>query len=338
MPEPMPFAVAELEPAHQDPIASQKWGTQGLVVPIMGEKTLLALLVLGGRRVDRPFTTEDRVLARVAASHAGQAMQNAQLYDEVRRLLHEQEEARAQLIQVEKLSALGRLAATISHEINNPLQAVQSCLTLAQEEMDGGRRRDKVNRYLKTAGAEVDRVSGIVRRMRDYYRPAQERLQPTDLGAVLDSVLDLSGKELQHRNIAVERLNGSDLPMVQANPDHLRQVFLNLILNAVDAMPSGGTLRIRTRPGQIQHGSAEGTKPAVCVEISDTGSGMPAEIQAHLFEPFVTTKEEGAGLGLSISYGIIEAHNGQISVSSEEGLGTTFSILLPVVPQQSLGA
>jgi PAS domain S-box-containing protein len=336
--EPTPFAVEELMPVNRDPESAQAWGAHGLVVPIMGEKSLLALLVLGGRRADRPFTDEDRVLARVVASHAGQAMQNAQLYDEVRRLLHEQEEARAHMIQIEKLGALGRLAATIAHEINNPLQAVQSCLTLAQEEMDGRRRRDRMDRYLEVAGKEVERVSAIVGQMRDYYRPANERLQPTDLRVVLDSVLDLSGKELQHRNIAVERLDGSDLPMVQANPDHLRQVFLNLTLNAMDAMPAGGMLRVRTSPGQMQAGTGELAQAAVCVEISDTGHGMSPEIQARLFEPFVTTKEQGAGLGLSISYSIIEAHHGQISVTSEVGSGTTFSILLPVAPPQRLDA
>jgi len=330
--KPMPFAVEELKPVIHDLEPAAEWGAHGLVVPIWGEKALLALLVLGGRRVDQPFTDEDQALARVAASHVGQAMQNAQLYDEVRRLLNEQEQTRAQLIQIEKLGALGRLAATIAHEINNPLQAVESCLTLVQEEIDGDQRRDKMDRYLDVAGGEVSRISAIVRRMRDYYRPAHERLQPTDLRVVLDSILDLSGKELQHHHITVERLDSSDLPLVQANPDHLKQVFLNLVLNAVDAMPTGGMLRVRTSLGQIQAGGSEEPQPAVHVEISDTGQGMPPEIQARLFEPFFTTKEQGAGLGLSISYNIIEAHNGQISVTSEEGVGTSFSILLPVAP------
>jgi PAS domain S-box-containing protein len=310
----------------------QQGGVQGVFVPIWGESALLAVMVLGGRRSDRPFTDEDWVLAEVAASHAGQAMQNAWLYDEVRRLLDEQEQTRAQLIQVEKLSALGRLAATMAHEINNPLQAVQNSLTLIEEEMDGGQHRDKVERYLKIATGEVERISAIVRRMRDYYRPTRERLQPTDLLAVLDSVLELSDNELQHRHVAVERLDGHDLPMVQANPDHLKQVFLNLVLNAVDAMPSGGTLRVTTSQGQIQPEGAPQPQPAVRVEISDTGHGMPLEVLDQLFEPFFTTKEQGAGLGLSISFSIIEAHNGQITVTSKVGSGTTFHILLPVTP------
>ncbi len=330
--EPMPFAFEGLKPVSHTLELAEEGSAHNLVIPIWGEKSLLAVLVLGGRRADRPFTDEDRALAQVAADHAGQAMQNAQLYDEVRRLLHEQEQTRVQLIQIEKLGALGRLAATVAHEINNPLQAVEGCLTLVQEEMDGSQRRDKLDRYLEVAKGETGRISTIVRRMRDYYRPAHERLQPTDLRAVLDSVLGLSGKELQYRHITVERLDSSELPLVQANPDHLKQVFLNLILNAVDAMPGGGNLRIRTSLHQIQPAGGEPPQPAVRVEISDTGLGMPPEIQARLFEPFFTTKEQGAGLGLSVTYGIIEAHNGQISVTSEVGSGTTFSILLPAAP------
>lgn len=330
--EPVPFTAEGPELGNQDRELAQQDGAHGLLVPIWGENALLAVLVLGGRRSDRPFTDEDWVLAQVAARHAGQAMQNAQLYDEVRRLLHEQEQTRAQLIKIEKLSALGRLAATMAHEINNPLQAVQNSLTLIEEEMDGSQRRDKVDRYLEVAGGEVERISAIVRRMRDYYRPTHERLQPTDLLAVLDSVLDLSGRELQHCHVTVERLGCSDLPKVQANPDHLKQVFLNLVLNAVDSMPTGGTLRVFTSQDQIQPEGAPRPQPAVRVEISDTGHGMPPETLARLFEPFFTTKEQGAGLGLSISYSIIEAHNGQITVASEVGSGTTFCILLPVTP------
>jgi signal transduction histidine kinase len=330
--EAAPLSAAELPRICRGPEPATGSGADGLLIPVLGENALLALLVLAGRSVDQPYTDEDRALAQVAADHAGQAMQNAQLYAEVRRLLHEQEQARAQLIQVEKMSALGRLAATIAHEINNPLQAIENYWTLIHEEMDGEQRRAKLDRYLQVVGGEVERISAIVRRMRDYYRPARERLSPTDLGAVLDSVLDLTAKELQHHHIAVERLDSGDLPRVQANPDHLKQVFLNLILNAIDAMPTGGELRIRGSLAELQRGSGEQRQPAVRIEIADTGHGIPPEIQARLFEPFVTTKEQGAGLGLSVSYGIIEAHNGQISVSCEEGVSTTFSILLPVAP------
>jgi two-component system NtrC family sensor kinase len=160
---------------------------------------------------------------------------------------------------------------------------------------------------------------------------------PTDVHFVLLSVLELANKQLQHSGVTVERQWAADLPLIQANPDHLKQVFLNLVLNAIDAMPQGGMLRISTAVDWI-HGDNSGSGSAtlglpiqaVRIEFNDTGAGMSPEVQSRLFEPFFTSKEHGSGLGLSISYGIIEAHNGQIRVQSQEGVGTTFTILLPV--------
>jgi len=121
------------------------------------------------------------------------------------------------------------------------------------------------------------------------------------------------------------------LPMIEANPSYLKQVFLNLVLNAVDAMSEhGGTLRVRTALDQMQSPREKQQVPAVRIEFTDTGIGMPPEVMAHLFEPFVTAKKDGTGLGLSISYGIIEAHDGQISATSQVGVGSSFTILLPV--------
>jgi len=222
------------------------------------------------------------------------------------------------------------LVASIAHEINNPLQAVQGCLTLAEEELEDDRRPEKLGRYMSIAGGEIDRISAIVRRMRDFYRPAREKMEPTNLHAVLGSVLELVNKQLQHSDVTVEREWAEGLPKVQANDDQLKQVFLNLVLNAIDAMPEGGTLHVSTALGQIQADSGKQPRAAARIEFTDTGAGIPAEVLPHLFEPFYTTKEHGSGLGLSVSYGIIEAHGGQIMVKSQAGVGTTFTILLAV--------
>lgn len=235
-----------------------------------------------------------------------------------------------QLLHSEKMAALGRLGASIAHEINNPLQSVQNCLTLLGEELQDRQRPDKLNQYLGVVGSEIERISAIVSRMRSFYRPEHRGVQPTSLHAVLASVLGLAGKQLQHSNVAVERELTEELPTIQANPDHLKQVFLNLVLNAIDAMPGGGTLRISTAEDRVEAARGERSLPAVRVEFSDTGEGMPPEILSRIFEPFFTTREEGTGLGLSISYGIIESHNGHISATSQVGVGTTFTILLPV--------
>ncbi len=300
-----------------------------MAVPLLARDRDIGVIEIASSEPGAYTNSELRTLQAIASTLTI-ALENASLYDELRKLLHEREHAQTQLIHAEKMTALGRLVASIAHEINNPLQAVQTYLTLSQEELGGGRRIEKVNRYLNTVGDEIDRIAIIVRRMRDFYRPAREELQPTYLHAVLESVLELTNKQLQHSRVTVERVWANYLPEIQANPDHLKQVFLNLVLNGIDAMTTGGTLRISTDLDQISINNKQKVLAAVRVEFSDTGEGMPPEISSRIFEPFFTTKERGSGLGLSISYGLIQSHNGKITVESHVGLGTTFTIILPV--------
>lgn len=293
-----------------------------LAVPLITKDRVIGVIEVINK-VDGTFDAHDRELLEALASSAAIAIDNAHLYQELIDQLQMLRKTQAQLIQSEKMAALGRLIASISHEINNPLQSIQGCLTLAKEELDDGVRVDKMLRYLNVAEDEIERIAAIVRRVRDFYRPSNQEQVPTDLHETLESVLVLAGKQLQHSRVTAECIWQPGLPRVHANADHLKQVFLNLTLNAIDAMPNGGTLTIRT---MLNH-------PAIAIEFSDTGTGMSAETQARLFEPFFTTKPHGSGLGLSISYGIIEAHHGQILVTSELGKGTTFTILLPVEPR-----
>lgn len=310
--------------------------TQSLVgTPLLYHEELIGVLEIVNRRRGE-FTADDLKMLEAVATVAAVAIENARLFtatqervDELAELhanlqtvLAEQEQTQAQLLQAEKLSALGRLAASIAHEINNPLQAVLGCLRLSEEELAGSFRKDKLERHLEVAVTEVRRVSVIVHRMHDFYRQARTELQPTDLHAVLESVLELSNKQLQHGHISVSREFAETLPLLNVNPDHLKQVFLNLVINAIDAMPEGGELRITTLQCE--------SPPGVCIVFSDTGCGMSQETLSHLFEPFFTTKSHGAGLGLSISYGIVEQHKGQITVQSQPGQGATFTITLPV--------
>ncbi|MDY7077653.1 MAG: GAF domain-containing protein [Chloroflexota bacterium] len=312
------------------PLSSQMHAL--MAVPLTTPERTVGIIEVASSEHGVYGSVELNILQAIASTLAV-ALENAGLYDELKALLREREEAQVQLIHSEKMAALGRLVASIAHEVNNPLQAVQSCLTLTGEELLGRRRPEKLNQYLGIAESEIERISVIVRRMRDFYRPARTGWQPTDVHAVLESVLALSGKQLQHSNVIVERCfqqGAVGLPEIQANPDHLKQVFLNLVLNAIDAMPEGGTLRISTAFDQMQFPIASGGGAAVRIEFSDTGVGIPPERQARTFEPFFTTKEQGSGLGLSISYGIVESHNGEITVTSQVGVGTTFTILLPV--------
>ena len=290
-----------------------------LAVPLIAKDHIIGVLEVINK-VDGAFNAHDRELLEALANSAAVAIDNARLYQEMIDQIQVLRATQVKLIHSEKMGALGRLIASISHEINNPLQSIQGCLTLAKEELEGPTRPEKIERYLDIAEDEIDRIATIVRRVRDFYRPSGQEHTPIDLHQTLEGVLELSGKELQHSYVNVERIWDPAIPLVVANPDHLKQVFLNLVINAIDAMPEGGDLTIRTI---LDHES-------VSIEFTDTGVGMPPDVQARLFEPFFTTKPHGSGLGLSISYGIIQEHNGQILVQSEVGKGTTFTIILPI--------
>ncbi|MEE8391073.1 MAG: GAF domain-containing protein [Anaerolineae bacterium] len=300
-----------------------------LAVPLEYKESVIGVIE-AVNKIDKPFDEHDLDLLIALANSAAGAIENARLFEAEREQRKLVEQSQAQLIHAEKMAALGRLAASIAHEINNPLQAVQGYVALAGEKVDGVEGWEQLARYLDIANTEIDRISNIVAHMREFYRPEQAGFYATDLHAVLEDVLELCGKQLQHSKIAIEREWESDLPTVWASADQLKQVFLNLALNAIDAMPKGGTLRICTAFENPVFSASEATKTGFLrVELSDTGEGIPPEMLPRLFEPFVTTKEKGTGLGLSISYGIIQAHGGEITVTSRVNVGSTFTVLLP---------
>jgi two-component system, NtrC family, sensor kinase len=221
--------------------------------------------------------------------------------------------------------------ASIAHEINNPLQAVEGCLMLAQSDVEESRlleadRAEAILHDLDVAATEVARIARLVERLHDFYRPTRTGLQPVELDAAVDAVLALTAKQLQHSNVTVVRHVSRPL-QVTTNVDQLKQVILNLVLNAVDAMPQGGTLTISTRLDLLT--DEQYSRPAVRLDLADTGHGIPAENLARIFEPFFTTKEHGSGLGLSISHELIKALGGEMSAASQVDVGTTFTIRLP---------
>jgi two-component system NtrC family sensor kinase len=268
------------------------------------------------------------LLNSIAASVAI-AIENARLYAEVKDFADELARSQAQLIQSEKLAATGKLAATIAHELNNPLQAVQSCIYLVADQTDPD-GHDK--QYLDIAREELGRMARIVGRMLDFYRPSDEGRIPTDINFLLEDVIALVRKRLQQGGIEMDLELAPDMPLIVATGDHLKQVFLNMVINALEAMPQGGRLEMITRyisePDAREKASVDAG--FVEIEFADTGVGIPAEYINNIFDPFYTTKSKGMGLGLSVSYGIVERHGGQIQVESKMGEGTTFIVRLPV--------
>jgi two-component system, NtrC family, sensor kinase len=230
-----------------------------------------------------------------------------------------EKELRAQMIQSQKLAATGRLAASLAHEINNPLQAIQACIELAQSNPGDSAKQE---RYLTLANEELARVASLVQQMLSFSRPANAEFKSTDIRTVVEDILSLSAKRLQHAQVQVRIDWEPGVPRVNGATNQLHQMFLNLILNAMEAMPQGGLLQIRGYPYDDGHW--------VAVAFSDSGVGIPPDALDKIFEPFYTTKAEGTGLGLSVCHNIVSSHNGRISVDSTVGKGSTFTVLLPV--------
>ena len=273
-------------------------------------------------KVGGAFSEGDVQVLEALARSAAIALVNAQSYQAERELRKLVEQSRVQVAQSEKLAATGRLAATFAHEVNNPLQAIYNCLQMMRDfQLEPEEQRE----CLQIAIQEVERLTGTVSRVLDLTRRRQQETRPVQLNEVIERVLVLTGKYLQHRHIALQKDLAPDLPPTPAVPDELVQVFLNLVLNAADAMPEGGMLRVTSRLAD---------NGRLAVALSDTGCGIPPEHLDRIFEPFFSTKEGGTGMGLNISSDVIKQHGGEITVKSQVGQGTTFTVCLPRVARR----
>ena len=289
-----------------------------LCVPLkVKDKIIGAIEVIN--KLDGQFDEKDLWLLNYMAGSVAIALENVRLYTELSDFTRELEKSHAQLVQAEKLAAMGRLAASIAHEINNPLQAIHNCLHLTLKKR---LNEEKKTRYLGMAQEEVERLITIVQRMLEFYRPSREGMAPTNVHTIIENVLALSSKRLQHGKITVTKKLAPNLPTINAVSDQLKQVFLNIVINAIEAMQQGGKLCIETKL------SEDGDW--LSVAFTDTGLGLSEKEQENIFEPFFTTKVTGTGLGLSVSYGIVERHGGRIEVQSGLGEGATFTVYLPL--------
>lgn len=234
-----------------------------------------------------------------------------------------------QIAQTEKIAAVGKLAAGVMHEINNPLATIGACaeaVALRVNDLPAG-VRESMEQYLRIIDSELDRCKSIVDGLLDFSRPKARFKKTIDLNQIVDDALFLVKHHDRFRGIILRRQLSEQVPNITANPEQLTQVFLALMLNALDSMEPGGTLTVKT--------SRSTEHPAeVVAELTDTGKGIPESDLPKIFEPFFTTKEpgQGTGLGLAICYGLVAQHRGRLSVDSQLGQGTTFRVFLPVSP------
>ncbi|MDY6967263.1 MAG: PAS domain S-box protein [Spirochaetota bacterium] len=228
-------------------------------------------------------------------------------------------ETQLQLLQSEKLAAMGRLTSQIAHELNNPIYGIMNTLELLKTEIPTNSTRRKI---LDMSISEIERVSEMLHNMLSFSKPKEEERRNIDINKLLKDIMLFHEKQLSESNIEIISDFNPNLPNIQASPNQIRQLILNIINNARDAMPNGGRLMIGT--------SSEDNN--IIINIKDTGIGMPEIIKDKIFEAFFTTKHEikGVGLGLSVCYGIVKDHGGDIIVISEVGKGSTFSIVLPL--------
>ncbi|MFB0547209.1 MAG: ATP-binding protein, partial [Anaerolineae bacterium] len=301
-----------------------------LNVPLKVQDKVVGVLSVDNRSTDHPFKENDLYLLSALADYAAIAIENARLYEELRRFASELEQrveqrteelrkAQEQLLQAEKLAAIGQLAAGVAHEINNPIGVILGFAQVISKKLT---EDDPLSNPLATVEKEALRCKSIVQNLLDFARRSEPALRPINVNTVLEATCALVEHKFSSQNVEIIKGYDPNLPEIMADENQLQQVFVNIILNAFQAMPGGGELRITTR----RMGSE------VQILFSDTGVGISPENLKRIFDPFFTTKEvgQGTGLGLSVSYGIIEQHNGTIEVESRVGVGSTFTIKLPL--------
>ena len=317
----------------------------GAVVGLIARRTVVrpvAKLVDATRAVaSGDFTTEIRVattselgaleqsfnemIAALSKARAERQALLATLEQQVEDRTAALKEAQAQLVQSEKLSSLGRLAASIAHEINNPLAGILTYAKLLIRMLDSGHidepTRTTSVRHLKLVQRETERCTAIVRNLLDFARQRPLSLKDTDVVAVLEEAVSLVGHQAALKGLTIFK-DAKPVPLIKADAGQLRQAIVNIMLNGFEAMQGGGSLNLRCGL------AADGKQIELVCE--DTGVGIPPDRLAKIFDPFFSTKEMGTGLGLSVVYGIVERHGGTIDIRSEVGRGTTVAIRLPL--------
>ena len=293
------------------------------------------ILILGRKISGRPYSEQDLELLETLANQAAIALDNARLHQEVknwgkelsRKVKEKSEElkqSQAQLFQSEKLAGIGQLAAGIAHEIRNPLGIIATSLYYLNDVLP--EKREDVKRHLEIMGAEINRCESIISNLLEFSRKSTQEFESIDVNQLLNITLPLVEKDLFVRDIKlIKKFRHS--PIIKANMDEMKQVFLNLILNATQAMPRGGRLDIATSVSKNER---------VRIQVADSGTGIPEKHLSKIFDPFFTTKApgEGTGLGLTLVHTIIERWEGTIEVKSQGAKGTIFTIEFPIFKEE----
>ncbi|MDM8522385.1 ATP-binding protein [Desulfococcaceae bacterium HSG8] len=327
--------VVDNLPRANDPYVDSLFFNEGLLysayIPLVSKGNPVGMMCVSSRYKFK-FSGDCVEFLTAVGNQIGIAVDNANLYENLKLAYNELKEAQEQVIRTEKMASLGKLAATIAHEINNPLAAVLTYIKLLIKLITLGRftpeRMEDISRYLNTMESETARCGEIVKNLLAFSRQSKITIKPYSIEEIIDRSMILIAHDLELKDIRIVKEIESDIPLIQCDFRQIQQTLLNLMGNASEAMTGGGTLTVTAKHSE--------KGDFLEILISDTGCGISEENLKNIFEPFFTTKEEGkgVGLGLSVVYGIISKHNGSVRVESEPGKGSTFKVCLPVHSHQ----
>jgi len=284
-------------------------------IPFISKGQLIGMINLSHKFNRDIYSHEDIELLSTLANQTAVAVENAKLYEDLKK-------SKSYIRRADRLASLGTLTAGLAHEIRNPLVAIKTLTQLLPERLDDEEFR---NQFLQIASGEVDRISSLVTELLDFARPSDPKLELEDINAILDGMILLVSTETKKKQINITKNYSSDIPTIQIDREQIKQVFLNILLNAIEATSENGKITVKTRSF-----TKPGGEPYVQIEFTDTGYGIPEEYLEDIFNPFFTTKSTGSGLGLSISSQIVHEHRGYIDVESQRDKGSSFFINLPV--------
>jgi signal transduction histidine kinase len=289
-------------------------------IPFISKGQLVGMMNLGYKFTKDIYSHEDIELLTTLANQTAIAIENARLYEDLKR-------SKSYIRRADRLASLGTLTAGLAHEIRNPMVAIKTLTQLLPERLDDEEFRSQ---FLKIASGEVDRISSLVSELLDFARPSDPRWELEDINAILEGMILLISTATKKKLITIIKDYGSNLPPIQIDREQIKQVILNILLNAIDATSENGKITVKTR-SFIKPGG----EPYIQIEFADTGCGIPSEHLEDIFNPFFTTKATGSGLGLSISNQIVQDHKGYIDVESRLEKGSSFFINLPVHQEHS---
>jgi len=305
-----------------------------ICVPISRNNRKIGAILLESNKKEDSFSEDNLPLLRAFADGVGLAISKAQSHHMLKQKYSRLEEntltmavAYPQLLQSEKLATVGELAGSIAHEINNPLMTIMARTDILLSKIDP---RDPIYNSIDVIDKQVERISKLVQGILEFARMSRSEFKPQSITQIIGESILLTENHLKNHNVVLERSLKNDLPRVLADKNRLQQVFLNLITNAAQAMSEGGTLTVSTGSSVDRLGDER-----VLVSFKDTGCGIKMEELGKIFDSFYTTKETGTGLGLAISKRIVDEHGGSISVESAAGVGTTVTVMLPPMQDES---